>query len=92
MLSKVNVAAAMIAVSALGVSSSANAAEVSLQYVVDTVVSRAVSATANEVSQNVYNAIANASYSFGLEAETYETKVLISKVEKAQEEKQKTAE
>ncbi|UAA39343.1 hypothetical protein KIH87_02970 [Paraneptunicella aestuarii] len=92
MLSKVNVAAAMIAVSALGVSSSANAAEVSLQYVVDTVVSRAVSATANEVSQNVYNAIANTAYSFGLEAETYETKVLISKVEKAQEEKQKTAE
>lgn len=92
MLSKVKVAAAMIALSTFGVSNSANAAEVSLQYVVDTVVTRVAAATAHEVSQSVHNAIANASHSFGLETESYETQVLISKMETEQDENQQNAE
>lgn len=71
---------AAILLSTLGLASKANAAEVSLQYVVDHVVTQAVSATATELSNNVYNAVVSAGLHFDSTDESYKTKVLISKV------------
>ena len=71
---------AAILLSTLGLASKANAAEVSLQYVVDHVVSQAASATAIELSNNVYNAVVSAGLHFDSTDESFQTKVLISKI------------
>ena len=92
MQSKVKVTAAAILLSVFGMSSSANAAEVSLQYVVDNVVAKAVTVTAQEISRGVYNAVANAGHHINLGGEEFNTKVLISKTENTKEENEQKAE
>ncbi len=92
MQSKVKVTTAAILLSVFGMSSSANAAEVSLQYVVDSVVAKAVSVTAHEISRGVYSAVANAGHQIDINQDEFNTKVLISKVGKQQDEKQEKAE
>lgn len=92
MQSKLKVTTAAILLSVFGMTSSANAAEVSLQYVVDNVVAKAVTVTAQEISRGVYNAVANAGHHINLDQEEYNTKVLISKVGKQQEEQAQKAE
>ncbi len=92
MQSKVKVTTAAILISVFGMSSNASAAEVSLQYVIDSVVAKAVSVTAHEISRNVYSAVANAGHQFDINQNEYNTKVLISKVENLQKEKQEKAE
>ncbi len=76
---------AAILLSTLGFTAKANAAEVSLQYVVDHVVSQAAKSTAIELSNNVYNAVVSAGLHFDSPEEAYQTKVLISKVEETKQ-------
>lgn len=77
---------AAILLSTLGLTAQANADEVSLHYVVDRVVSQAATATANELSNNIYQAVVTAGLYLGSDAESYNTEVLISAVNSDQEE------
>lgn len=84
MLSKIQITAATVALSFASISSSVSAMEVSLEEVVSSVVTRAVTVTAHEISLGVYTSIANANHHFSLDDVDVKTQVLISNVDNQQ--------
>ncbi|MCY7296542.1 hypothetical protein [Alteromonas sp. a30] len=83
---------AAILLSTLGLTTQANANEVTLQYVVDKVVSQAANATANELSNNIYKAVVTAGLYLSSDEEAFETEVLISAVNNENKESSQTTE